>query len=390
MSNGDRGRWRLSELVQVPVVPEAATTFVPRGLIRLAGGDWACHGMNGEKDVSDPYKIRISSLPWVRAPALTGPWRRVSEIAFDDLPLHPTTGQGCLQTSVQLRSDRIIVPMSVLPEDVNELSKWDVCIAYSDDEGRTWHHSDTLRRQLEAPSAVWSGFTSPTQLPDGSLLWPLAYYREGTDMKALSWAGASQGYVRSFDEGETWDDLTFTFVQYGNLAFREAGVRVLANGEWLACARCEDHGIVGDRNLGPFGMPTYVMSRSKDGKVWSEPRLCVNGVELAMEILPGGAVLLAWRDNNYAALRLSYDHGYTWGPYHDPFEVPWKRRAAVVHGQWPPGGSPRIQVLDDTTAVAAYETGIAPSGAAIDPPPKESEFQGWIAVRYLRRATMSD
>ena len=82
-------------------------------------------------------------------------------------------------------------------------------------------------------------------------------------------------------------------MQHDDLVYREPGVRILANGEWLACARCEDRGYPTDRNLGPFGMPTYVTSRSADGKSWSDPRLCVNGVELALEVLPGGTVLLA-------------------------------------------------------------------------------------------------
>ena len=385
MSDVDTQTWQLAELVQVPVVPEVASSFVPRGLIKLASGEWGCHGKDGQRDVPNPYDIEISALPWARAPRLTGPWQRVSTIAFDDLPAHPTTGHGCLSASVQLRSGRILIPMRVLPQDVSEISKWDECIVYSDDEGATWQHTDTLKSQLGAPSAVSSGMSSLFELQDGSLVWPIGYYLEETDVEQCGWAGTSQAYVCSYDQGLTWGDLTFTFKQYGDVMFREAGVRILANGEWLACARCEDQGFAQDRNLGPFGMPTYVISRSDDGKNWSEPRLSVNGVELAMEVLPGGALLFAWRDNNYAAVRLSYDHGHTWGPYYDPFEVPWKRRAAAAHGQWPPGGTPRIQVLDECTAVVAYETGIAPNGAVIDPPPPDSEFQGWIAVRFLRR-----
>lgn len=385
MKEPDMGEWRLAELEQVPVVPDAASSFVPRGLIKLAGDGWACHGKVGQKDVPNPYDIEISALPWVRAPRLAGPWQRVSTIAFKDLPVHPTTGHGCLGTSVQLRSGRILIPMRVLPQDSADIRKWDECIVYSDDEGDTWRHTETLRAQLTAPSAVCSGMSSLFQLSDGSLIWPIGYYREQTDIEKYGWAGFSQAYVRSYDEGISWGDLTFTFIQEDTIMYREGGVRILANGEWLACARCEDTGFPSDRILGPFQMPTYVTARSGDGKQWSEPRLCMNGVELSMEVLPGGVILFAWRDNNYAALRLSYDHGHKWGPYHDPFEVPWKQKAAFAHGQWPPGGSPRIQVLDEQTVIVAYETGIAPNGAIIDPPPDDCELQGWIAVRYLRR-----
>ena len=376
--------WRLAECVQVSVVPEVATTLPPMGLVKLAGGGWGCHALEGQKGKA-PFDIQIQGWLWTQAPELTGPWRRVSRIAFEDLNIQAPSYSSALRSTVQLRSGRILIPLQFnIGRKPDDIRKWDVCIIYSDDEGKTWRHTEPMRRQLNAASGVQPQSGTIQELADGSLLWGIGYYREDATIEKYLWGPISQAYVRSYDGGLTWRDFTSTAVSERTLFFRECALRVLANGEWLACLRVEDQGY-NDGHHGPFAMPTCATIRSPDGKTWGEPRLCFNGVEAAMEVLPGGAVVVACRDQNYAALRISYDHGHTWGPYYDPFETPWKRRAKIVHGQWPPGGSPRIQALDDRTAVVAYETGIAPTGAVIDPPPPDSELQGWIAVRYLRR-----
>jgi len=121
------------------------------------------------------------------------------------------------------------------------------------------------------------------------------------------------------------------------------------------------------------------------GGTWSPPRLTLLGLEGVLGVLPGGAVIYPMREQNYHTLWISYDGGHTWESQHEPYALPWRTKASVVHTQWPPGGTPRFQVLDDRTAVVAAHTGLAPYGAFVEPSPPDSEFQGWIYVRFLRR-----
>jgi len=70
----------------------------------------------------------------------------------------------------------------------------------------------------------------------------------------------------------------------------------------------------------------------------------------------------------------------------EPCAMPWEAEASVKHGQFPPGGTPGIQVLDERTAVAITRTGIAPRGtSSVGPTDPDSEYQGWIHARFLRR-----
>jgi len=227
-------------------------------------------------------------------------------------------------------------------------------------------------------------------LRDGALLLPVALSYSRTDLL----------YVTSRDQGSMWTRPVTWAPQpaqpYEGLPHPSSGVRnesaiaILDNNDWLALYR-EERGapVPADADFGPFGMPIFYFRRSTDGgRTWSAPRPGLMGVEPDMVALPGGALVLVCREDCFATFWLSYDHGHTWSLQGDACEMPWKTAAAEAHTQWPPGGEPHVQILDERTAVLVYETGLAPAGKTLPPGHVMTrELHGRAQVRFLRRVS---
>ena len=227
-----------------------------------------------------------------------------------------------------------------------------------------------------------------SELPNGDLVFPM--------LSGFLKAGNPLIYVRSSDGGLTWSEPAFWAshagaryegLPHGIADMRETGIAVLGNRRWLGIFR-EERGTLAppDTSYGPLGMPWLCLARSSDdGHQWI-PSFGFLGVEPAIAALPGGAVMVTYCEDNHASVWLSYDQGDSWQVQHDPAEFPWRTGAAEAHGQWPPGGSSIIRVLDENTVAVICDTGLIPVGKLLPPGYKVSkELHGRVQVRFFRR-----
>ena len=204
-------------------------------------------------------------------------------------------------------------------------------------------------------------------------------------------------YIRSTDRGKSWSKPVFWATHpgkryqglpYGPFAdLRETSLAVVDDDQWLGIFR-ESRGTPAaeDVRRGPLSMPLLCLARSADdGRSWTSS-FGFLGVEPDLAALPGGAVMVAYRDDNLASVWISYDHGRSWRVQHDPAEFPWKKGAAERSTQWPPGGEPIIRILDDKTVAVICDSGMIPSGKLLPPDYKpRREYQGRVQVRFFRR-----
>ena len=370
-----RGRWMMAEAYQVPDIAEAPAGIRIGTLLKLASGDWMAIGF-AEARKGGVLGFAVSGLVVLRSPTIEGPWRKVAALPTGDVISDTGAGANMPGEMMQTRSGRLLLPFPVFTGK----------LLYSDDEGMTW---GLLPRKFSATIRI-------QERQDGSLLWPPHVARGGarTDLFCAI----------STDDGATWDNMGCWAksleleTHYDGLAHgrngwvrAECALVTTDGGRWLGIYR-EERGTLApaDHLHGPSGMPHLMLTRSEDaGKSWT-PAFGFLGVEPVMAVLPDGAVLVAYRQDNVAAAWLSYDEGRTWQAQLDPAEMPWRRDSAEAYTQWPPGGEPTIRVLDADTAVVICDTGLLPSGKPLPPGHKVSrELHGRAQVRFFRR-TPSD
>ena len=376
-------KWELAEAYQVPDIAAAPAGIRSMTLLKLLSGDWICLGFVGSKrETGAAYGFAATGLGVLKASRIEGPWKKVADVpvpsevgeSFD-----PGSGASMPRFMVQHSSGRLLVPFSTKSRD-------DIILIYSDDEGTTWDTVGSMN-QITGRSEVNEADVI-SELPNGDLVFPM--------LSGFLKAGNPLIYVRSSDGGLTWSEPAFWAshagaryegLPHGIADMRETGIAVLGNRRWLGIFR-EERGTLAppDTSYGPLGMPWLCLARSSDdGHQWI-PSFGFLGVEPAIAALPGGAVMVTYREDNHASVWLSYDQGDSWQVQHDPAEFPWRTGAAEAHGQWPPGGSSIIRVLDENTVAVICDTGLIPVGKLLPPGYKVSkELHGRVQVRFFRR-----
>ena len=377
--------WEMAEAYQVPDIPEAPAGIRSMTLLKLKSGDWMCLGYVGSRKADTAYGFAPTGLGLLRSASIEGPWEKVGNVSAPNEVgefFDTGTGAGLPRYVVQHSSGRLLLPFSTK-------DRKDIILRYSDDEGRGWESVGSMARITGLPTVLEAD--EMVELKDGSLLFPM---QRGFDKVR---GQHPLFYVRSTDRGETWSKPVFWATHpgthyeglpHGPLAdLRETGLAVLNGRRWLGIYR-ESRGTPApeDRSFGPLSMPFLCLARSTDGgRHWSSS-FGFLGVEPAIRVLPDGAVMVAYRDDNLASVWLSYDQGDSWQTQYDPAEFPWRTGAAEAHGQWPPGGSSIIRVLDENTAVVICDSGLVPSGKLLPDGYKVGkELHGRVQVRFFRR-----
>ena len=377
-------KWEMAEAHQVSDIPDAPAGIRIKTLLKLQSGDWMCLGYVGSRKAGTAYGFAPTGLGVMRSPSIEGPWKKVSDLptpkevgGFFDTG----TGAGLPGSMVQHSSGRLLLPFSTK-------GRKDIILTFSDDEGRTWKTVGSMAGITRLPAVLEAD--KIVEQNDGSLVFPMQRTFHGSTGKHPLF------YVRSDDRGETWSAPVFWATHpgthyeglpYGGPDLRETGLAVLNDKLWLGIYR-ESRGTPAPQDIkfGPLSMPFLCLGRSTDGgRNWTSS-FGFLGVEPDIEALPDGAVMVAYRDDNLASAWLSYDQGYTWQIQQDPAEMPWRTGAAEAHGQWPPGGTPIIRVLDENTVVVICDTGMIPSGKLLPAGYKGGkELHGRVQVRFFRR-----
>lgn len=383
-------KWKMAEAYQVPDVPEAPAGIRIKSLLKLQSGDWMCLGYVGSRVASTAYGFAPTGFCVLRSPTVSGPWKKVC-----DLPTPPEaggvfdtgTGAGMPGFIVQISSGRLFLPFSAK-------DRKDIILTYSDDDARTWKTVGSMVNITGLPAVLEAD--KIVQHKDGSLIFPMQRSFHGSTKQHPLF------YVRSADQGLTWrapifwathPGTRYEGLPHGPLGdLRETGIALLNSKQWLGIYR-ESRGTPGPEHveLGPLSMPFLCLARSTDnGRSWTSS-FGFLGVEPDIEILPGGAVMVAYRDDNLASVWISYDQGSSWQVQEDPAELPWRTAAVEAHGQWPPGGEPIIRVLNENTVAVICDTGLIPSGKLLPAEFKGGkELHGRVQVRFYRRVAFGD
>jgi len=174
-------------------------------------------------------------------------------------------------------------------------------VLLSDDDAQSWHVSDRIDI---LDFATGGGIT---QIPDGSLILPVYGYRRGT----AECEQCSTGFVRSWDEGETWSEPTIVAPWDADLQDlpSEMGIVVLPDGRWVALYRNqfqrEDH-----NSTDIFVYRSYSHDRGKTWTVGHQvfPDMGYTGARL----LPDGALMVMGHSYQGLLYAVSNDGGETW------------------------------------------------------------------------------
>ena len=380
-----RSRWRMAEAYQLPDIPAAPGGIRIKTLLKLRSGGWTCLGYVGSRKADTAYGFAPTGVCALRSAKVTGPWKKIA-----DIPMPPEvgglfdtgTGAGIPGAMVQHSSGRLFLPLSTK-------DRKDIILTYSDDEGKTWKTIGSMARITGLPAVHEADRI--VERTDGSLILPMQRPFHGASKQHPLF------YIRSNDRGQTWSEPVFWATHpgtryeglpHGSFAdLRESSLAVLNDTEWVGVFR-ESRGTQAPENAerGPLSMPFLCFARSTDdGRSWKSS-FGFLGVEPDIAVLPGGSVMVTYRDDNLASVWISYNNGSSWQVQQDPAELPWQKGAAEQSTQWPPGGEPIIRVIDNHTVAVICDSGMIPSGKLLPPDYKPSrEFQGRVQVRFFRR-----
>ncbi|MFN0170126.1 MAG: sialidase family protein [Bryobacteraceae bacterium] len=383
--------WVMAEAYQLPPIPDAPSGVRIGSLLRDRLGDWLCIGY-AQTVKGGAHGFSASGLVVLRAKSIDGDWKKIAELV-QPRGVVADTGSGSNLPGVlmQTRSGRLLLPF--VRGQWNSPDR-DAELLYSDDGGATWRSFGYIGKHLGLSPTYLSGAARIEQLENGHLRWLLHVGNE-------KWNAAKGDlyFVVSSDDGKTWGGLRrwarsqeqhYPELPYGRdgwVRAPEAALVNAADGSLLGIYR-EERGTIAAENarFGPLSMPHLCLTRgSNGGKVWT-PSFGFLGVEGDMAVLPGGDILVAYREDCRSTAWISSNNGHTWQQQMDPAEMPWQRGAAEAHTQWPPGGESVIRVLDQDTAVVITDTGLVPSGKPLPPgfvPTRE--IHGRVQIRYFRR-----
>lgn len=193
-------------------------------------------------------------------------------------------------------------------------------ICWSDDQGRTWGHTEEpFKGPFISPNPSYGRFV---ETADGGVL--LSFYGSvtGEEQEASAW---SIGVMRSSDRGETWGDFSFVYraekgpgdVQVGP-QYCEHDIVALPNGKLVAFARLEY------LQGGPRGWGVTEVKISADsGRTWKKTGGCLLfPTQTSALALPDGGIAFTYRASSWRApgVAVSYDEGRSFnymltGPY---------------------------------------------------------------------------
>jgi hypothetical protein len=364
--------WNMAEIYLIPDMPEAPGGIITKTVLKLRSGDWICIGHDG---TGNAYEYIPTGFYLMRSKTPEGPWMKTADIV-------PPVKAGCFDTGtgagypvhmMQHSSGRLFMPFSTG-------DRRDIILSSSDDEGLTWRvmgSAAAITGMEEIPEADMI-----RELDDGSLIFPM--------LTGFLKPGRPLLYILSTDLGETWSAPVFWAAHtgsryeglpYGRADIRESGMAAINKRDMIGIYR-ESRGtpLAGDSYDGPCDMPYLCLSRSRDGgRSWT-PSFGFLGVEPDIALLPGGTIMVAFRDDNRSGAWISYDSGHSWQKQEDPAEDQQRKTALVAHTQWPAGGTPVIRIIDENTAAVICDTGSAPPGRTLS-----GENCGRVQIRLFRR-----
>ena len=186
---------------------------------------------------------------------------------------------------------------------------------FSDDEGKTWHESQTLQAPLQWVIPMGRFL----ELDDGTIL--VTVFGTLTEEDHRVFAG-SNGVFRSTDGGKTWGDFS-VFFTHGNPQreprYSELDVQPIPDG-WLFAMSRTEYTYQGLK--GTSGLVSRAYSSDK-GRTWSKPQECfVTGAQQALVRLPDGGIFVSQRSHSWQqpGMYVTHDYGRSWsytigGPY---------------------------------------------------------------------------
>ena len=191
---------------------------------------------------------------------------------------------------------------------------------YSDDEGKTWHQSQTLRDPLQW---VWP-LGRFVELDDGTIL--VTVYGTLTEEDQRVYAG-SNGVFRSTDGGKTWGDFSVIFthgpkspgIPQPDPRYSELDIQPLPDG-WLFALSRTEYTYKGLKGIGGLVSRSY---SSDQGRSWSMPQeVFSSGGQQTLLRLPDGSMLVSQRSHSWQqpGMYVTHDYGRSWsytigGPY---------------------------------------------------------------------------
>jgi len=195
-----------------------------------------------------------------------------------------------------------------------------IAVAYSDDQGKTWHAGEPFEGPFVTAISPCTGHF--IESPDGTVSLPIFVIADDEDMSSYS---SSNGIIRSHDAGATWGDFSFIFRTHPRgpddyqpePRYTEMDVVELPNGHWVAYSRTERLG------GGPNRGGTTVALSTDCGRTWTRTGGCLQGVsQQTGVVLPDGGIALTWRTTSWQApgVAVTYDEGRSFeylltGPY---------------------------------------------------------------------------
>ena len=174
-----------------------------------------------------------------------------------------------------------------------------MCVIRSDDDGKTWHGTETGIDISPFQWAVPSGRIF--ELSDGTVILPIWGCRTRFEVSRRIDSG---GLLRSTDGGETWGDFSTIVYDEANqkTAYNEIDVAPVDEDLWVAFVRTEPRG---------WKLASW-MSRSVStdrGYTWTKPELCFIASVPQVVILPDGGIAVG---GSWGGVHLTYDLGRTW------------------------------------------------------------------------------
>jgi hypothetical protein len=308
-----RGRWVLAERIIVEGI--GAMAQMPNGdLVGQVRGKLRCSSDGGrtwEEIAGAELPGKINAFGVLRR----GRW--LAAIVQENKPLIT----GCT-INMGIRGGYSVF------KQTGERYDWSVVVLYSDDQGKTWHRGEPFKGPFQWALPTVSHFIESS---DGTVVLPIFGCVTDEEMDSYS---ASNGIIRSHDEGEIWGDFSFVFRTnpkgpddfQPEPRYSEMDIVQLPNGHWVAYSRNEY------LTMGPKGAGATEVAISADsGRTWQKTGGSLVGVSQQKGVLlPDGGIALTYRSHSWQApgVVITYDEGRS---FHYALAGPYETVNAFVH-----------------------------------------------------------